>query len=114
MRMSDWSADVGSSDVIFRGGGAFQHTARHGELLKVPGNMLGGGDAFRHRQTGRDTVDEHIVAAKFRRARPRHRKDGALARVIIDRKSVVEGKRVSVRVGLGGGSIINTKTETED
>src|SRR3546814_19512431 len=52
-----------------------------------------------------DDAGEIIVTAR--------RRDERLVDVPIDRKSVVEGKSVSVRVDLGGRRIINKKTRVK-
>src|SRR3546814_17828258 len=58
----------------------------------------------------RDAGDEHLASLKAHRAFERRNKivvvDFLRLRVaLVDRKSVVEGKSVSVRVDLGGGSM---------
>src|SRR3546814_13188913 len=101
MRISDWSSDVCSSDLKIVGepraeqrqrmaeGGAaviFVGVARHAEvgviaILLAPACVIAGGEDM----------------AVRRRTEPR----------VLDRKGVVEGKSVSVRVDLGGRRIIN-------
>src|SRR3546814_20542475 len=71
MRISDWSSDVCSSDLIFC------------VALPLDRFAIGGVDA---QKMGQLAVDGHE-----------------------DRKSVVEGKSVSVRVDLGGSRIIKKK-----
>src|SRR3546814_19375239 len=103
MRISDWSSDVCSSDLH-----------RHDAL-----RPLAGGDVGTERQL------RHGGAGFCREAEPQGRAGmpvpdldrldavpvRALARLEQeDRKSVVEGKRVSVRVELGGRRIIKKKT----
>src|SRR3546814_13232258 len=87
MRISDWSSDVCSSDLRGRGG------LRRALFLYAVGPRGRGAGARRGRR---------------RRAR---RDDGPGLRK--DRKSVVEGKSVSVRVDLGGRRIIKKKKHTK-
>src|SRR3546814_8796970 len=98
MRISDWSSDVCSSDLPLMLAHVLE-TARPGEKLLLVG-FGQGADALIFEIT--DAIDT---------ARPRAGVSGAIAnglvtdsylRMLSDRKSVVEGKRVSVRVGLGG------------
>src|SRR3546814_3175349 len=86
MRISDWSSDVCSSDLF---------------ELRLFGNMRVDGAISAHpsaSEPGRESVGERV------RRRLAHR--------AADRKSVVEGKSVSVRVDLGGRSILNKKKKT--
>src|SRR3546814_12375082 len=101
MRISDWSSDVCSSDLLLRatgGVGAVAWTVRHPlrvpAIRRVPRRTGGLPDADRHRglATGGPRPDE--------RPGPN---GGA------DRKSVGEGKSVSVRVDLGGRRILKKK-----
>src|SRR3546814_17246518 len=86
MRMSDWSSDVCSSDLRARSSRAVR--CRPGDRSSRQRNCACRCAAQRHRG---------------RAARPGRRG------VPIDRKSVVEGKSVSVRVDLGGRRIIKKK-----
>src|SRR3546814_17432563 len=88
MRISDWSSDVCSSDLPRRCASAA-------------------------RQSGRPTAratSAWVPACRAKASRPSSRvsaaPDGPAA---ADRKSVVEGKRVSVREALGGSRIIKKK-----
>src|SRR3546814_11586914 len=105
MRISDWSSDVCSSDLNRRIGG-LDGTGRPG---LVRSGLARGGSA-------------HVHSAPLRHARHHaagSRSDRSLARGLqfkrgkarsgIDRKSVVSGKSVSVRVDLGGRRIIKKK-----
>src|SRR3546814_15694478 len=85
MRISDWSSDVCSSDL--GGGGAIAALSRC--LWRRYWVSLAAGHG--HRQD---------------RLQPR--------RLRQDRKSVVSGKSVSVRVDLGGRRIIKKKTYTQN
>src|SRR3546814_12582143 len=87
MRISDWSSDVCSSD-LHEGAG---HTADigHGEISEQAGRQ--------------DEMAEGVAEdAPFAGQRAVHQQQP-------DRKSVVSGKRVSVRVDLGGRRIIKKK-----
>src|SRR3546814_17148170 len=97
MRISDWSSDVCSSDLdgLYAGkdGNAIQIGGLGGAVTIAGGIGIGA--------TG-------SVAAKS--------KDKAATAIRIgsgapDRQSVVEGKRVSVRVVLGGGRIIKKQNK---
>src|SRR3546814_8914571 len=96
MRISDWSSDVSSSDLCV------------GDMLLD----LVRGDA----ETGRDR-SEILVAEEIRQEnltrdfRQRGDRTGVSVNrrsADVDRQSVVAGKRVSVRVGLGGRLLIKT------
>src|SRR3546814_14408881 len=87
MRISDWSSDVCSSDL---------RRYRPGEWRQGRGRQH---RQWRHRR-------------RQRRPRPRHR-GRQWRRPPGDRKSVVSGKSVSVRVDLGGRRIIKKKKKTQ-
>src|SRR3546814_5575106 len=87
MRISDWSSDVCSSD------------------LSEPAGRNRSRRAQRH---GRYGYPDRLPDAQRRQAR-RGGAPGEVARPE-DRKSVVSGKSVSVRVDLGGRRIMNKKT----
>src|SRR3546814_15338289 len=80
MRISDWSSDVCSSDLLW------QFNAGLG-ILGGPMSFSSGGKQYVSVLVGY----------------------GGSAAVTRDRKSVVEGKSVSVRVDLGGSRIIKKK-----
>src|SRR3546814_12391614 len=101
MRISDWSSDVCSSDL-------FGRVAEDGApRQRVDFEKMGMTGAARQRlETERARAGKGIehgaaiepcLALAVQQARR------------IDRKSVVEGKRVSVRVALGGRSFIKKK-----
>src|SRR3546814_12674374 len=108
MRISDWSSDVCSSDLHVHGEGHFRaEIARHGLLALT---------ARRNRVAARSAAGACASATGDRRGRPPLRLDHrrrwrciAIPQCEQDRKSVVEGKSVSVRVDLGGRRIINKK-----
>src|SRR3546814_15310255 len=107
MRISDWSSDVCSSDLL-----DIADLNRHDVLLDI---------AFGAVKEARNGVDpvERLVR---RRAAKLFRQHAVIPTMIDrikililpdkpDRKSVVEGKSVSVRVDLGGRSIIKKKNQ---
>src|SRR3546814_15077400 len=98
MRISDWSSDVCSSDL-------------HGALLRGPAAP----DAVRLSQGGRrlpGRVGGHGAGAVDAARSARGDADGSAQEP--DRKSVVEGTSVSVRVDLGGRRISKKKNNTND
>src|SRR3546814_4506813 len=86
-RISDWSSDVCSSDLPFLAGGVFGFFA-----------------VWLRRWLSETPVFEAMHARK-------ELADGLPLR--LDRKSVVSGKSVSVRVDLGGRRIIKKKKNTD-
>src|SRR3546814_19128802 len=93
MRISDWSSDVCSSDL-----GARQPALR--QLERKRRRALGG----RTRRQCRGISAQAAARSRYLHGR---RRCPAFGR---DRKSVVSGKSVSVRVDLGGRRIIKKKT----
>src|SRR3546814_8460519 len=98
MRISDWSSDVCSSDLE-------QADSGHRVREPVPGRHRAQVQR-RHLQQRRADLEPHLLlelpGAEGRRQADR--RPGA-------RKSVVEGKGVSVRVDTGGSSIIKKKIQ---
>src|SRR3546814_19202433 len=101
MRISDWSSDVCSSDLLpwrIAASGApvttekFQHWLLNDEGARITTSSISAISAF---GTGLST-------------KPRIERRPTTT----DRKSVVSGKSVSVRVGLGGSRIIKKKKQT--
>src|SRR3546814_20292737 len=88
MRISDWSSDVCSSDLLQRAGDREDLLVEHGDFL-----------------------DRHSLALQPAQEGfgDCHQVDAAAQQLLQDRKSVVEGKSVSVRVDLGGRRIIKKK-----
>src|SRR3546814_15915708 len=82
MRISDWSSDVCSSDLVY-----FASAAPPVRFPNVYGIDM--------------PTQRELIATG--------RSDEEIARTIGDRKSVVYGKSVSVRVDLGGRRIIKKK-----
>src|SRR3546814_12211655 len=106
MRISDWSSDVCSSDLLDVAVADDPERAVADKLI-VGENLLG--EATHHRFEG-DEPD--FVAGKLDEARQRGRQHQKLADQFaapLDRKSVGEGKSVSDRVDLGGRRIIKKK-----
>src|SRR3546814_11447130 len=89
MRISDWSSDVCSSDLLA------QHVEQADEHRYL----------HQHRQAAGQRVDAVLLL------QPLHLR-GLL--LLVDRKSVVWGKSVSVRVDLGGRRIIKKKNKTQN
>src|SRR3546814_18149895 len=101
MRISDWSSDVCSSDLV--SGDSFAP-----ELLFL----------FISASIGKDDRQRHLAVAEIVACILAH---GLFIRRIVDgvvhelkgeRKSVVKGKSVSVRVDLGGRRLINNTIES--
>src|SRR3546814_17583678 len=100
MRISDWSSDVCSSDLQFTFG-------RRGEQdVGAGASPCFGLCAQRARQ--RQTTG--IVAGEQTRTGHRGKRHAGDQLRVVDRKSVVEGKSVSVRVDLGGRRLIKKTT----
>src|SRR3546814_15216616 len=89
MRISDWSSDVCSSD------------------LPRQCAASGPGGRRQHRRHYRAVRSARHPASRRGLRRALHRSQSLLA--VTDRKSVVSGKSVSVRVDLGGRRIIKKK-----
>src|SRR3546814_17041992 len=98
MRISDWSSDVCSSDLQ---GFARQLVGRGEYVGVVHGAGIGEQQA--------DAQHETEVADAVDQERLHIGEDGRGTR---DRKRVVEGKSVSVRVDLGGRRLIKKTTHT--
>src|SRR3546814_15565581 len=98
MRISDWSSDVCSSDLAI---------PLLAETCPEHGRRGGGRSAYPW--LDRILVVDVPVTVQHARLLQRDGIDAALADRMIDRKSVVKGKSVSVRVDLGGRGIIKKK-----
>src|SRR3546814_11449897 len=99
MRISDWSSDVCSSDLLAHGGGQAECGQVAGAApaqLRIVGNLVSRGGLVEQQRFDVQAVMAEHVGERRKRLR-------------VDRKSVVEGKSVSVRVDLGGRRIINQK-----
>src|SRR3546814_20672306 len=109
MRISDWSSDVCSSDLRSRcaDGGPMELA-----LLRGRGPGLVPELPLLHAlYQGRVLQGRRARSAPARRFEGRKR---ALFPHPRDRKSVGEGKSVSVRVGLGGGRYLKKKQRTKN
>src|SRR3546814_20501537 len=106
MRISDWSSDVCSSDLE-----RTRLASRHIEKTMLPTAPL----ATAIRKVRRGTRDQRHIVEPDRHTGVRERDtkleilDHVCGRQRQDRKSVVEGRRVSVRVDIGGRRIIKKK-----
>src|SRR3546814_17144657 len=96
MRISDWSSDVCSSDLWRCSGRALLRG------LRMPDELPAGCHYSRRTRL----LDEWRLAVRV------WRKDRSEPERERDRKSVVEGKSVSVRVDHGGRRISQKKTHT--
>src|SRR3546814_11769193 len=117
MRISDWSSDVCSSDLCGRsrrGRGRVGGAWRLGDGA-LEGRRQGSGDGIepgeRHHRAERvdDASDDRRWKAERRDLCGEQAGDLVVELAAGDRKSVVEGKSVSVRVDLGGRRIIKKK-----
>src|SRR3546814_17770457 len=102
VRISDWSSDVCSSDL----------PGLHRRRQVPPRFAIGAGQQG---DTGIEQLPGHVLAIEPRAAAAGERQRLAIhadreiqiiGRLHIDRKSVVSGKRVSVRVKLGGPRLL--------
>src|SRR3546814_20514901 len=104
MRISDWSSDVCSSDLAWgvRRGFSGQDRDKPGLSWQPPFAILRAQPIVSVRRRSA------IAGARGVRA---SRRPAQIPRLARDRKSVVSGKSVSVRVAPGGGSIIKKKKQ---
>src|SRR3546814_17234318 len=103
MRISDWSSDVCSSDLAAMGR-AVAESKRADELRRKAASVGTAGISSEDPEAGEKIADT-VVRLEAKQARMK----AANAAIRKDRKSVVEGKSVSVRVDLGGSRSIKTK-----
>src|SRR3546814_17579877 len=112
MRISDWSSDVCSSDLVAVRGAGPGRSRPGADRLARRGPGLGSHPGAR-RRAGHGATAHGIAGVRGPtggRDRAARRRRGAGSR---DRKSVVEGKRVAVRVDLGGRRSLKKKKKTE-
>src|SRR3546814_13900313 len=119
MRISDWSSDVCSSDLINRihvGGKRREMVAAKTDGRRNPADALEAADLGKNFVAPPLNLFEHLLGVRDRAfgIEPSLRLEGLVPdcsglRFEIDRKSVVSGKSVSVRVDLGGRRIIKKK-----
>src|SRR3546814_18296353 len=119
MRISDWSSDVCSSDLDVAVGA---HRRRGGQFRKRARAAEQQDRRDRQQDQPRDDREPPVDRYQPRRRRDRPRPGTERGRqrdqpaetppllVGEDRKSGVWGKRVSVRVSLGGGRVLKKKT----
>src|SRR3546814_10927153 len=104
MRISDWSSDVCSSDLVVPPRG---RAVRGGDAACLKGVST---DAPQNVATGRAIPPNDVFLRRQEREKSgqpeRHMRHESRDPLQPDRKSVVEGKSGSVRVDLGGRSII--------
>src|SRR3546814_12740360 len=119
MRISDWSSDVCSSDLLQplthapeHAGGDLRQQGAGEDVVDVAGAGVDLGAARGHRVDQRVVVVE--AGAVVGAAAPgdlAQLQAHDLAHVVVDRKSVGEGKRVSGRVDLGGIRTLKKKNQ---
>src|SRR3546814_21169587 len=110
MRISDWSSDVCSSDLRLQLTGEDVRLRIAGRALRVLEVVLGISNANQMRRIERIAAEARI--------------DGRIDHILSrcdsgdrrkrDRKSVVKGKSVSVRVDIGGSRLIKKKTQNKN
>src|SRR3546814_15481899 len=125
MRISDWSSDVCSSDLMSRVEADRVIVDRMNNDRASPGDLRGGRTAAERigKQIGAKAEPLEVGSdGQPSDQQQRHLVRHALSQLCVgqrrallqDRKSVVSGKSVSVRVDLGGSRIINKKTINEN
>src|SRR3546814_16979779 len=102
MRISDWSSDVCSSDLAAVARAIGEPDADRRRLRDAEGNL----------ESKRGDLERDRMPGKLRLADPAHQEGGA-GEQSRDRKRVVQGKSVSVRVELGGSRVITKKSRTQ-
>src|SRR3546814_19790750 len=126
MRISDWSADVCSSDLVEDDYHCMRVTLHHDgmiatriepELLRAPWTPCPGASAqLVETFTGVALAD--FPARGDKPINCTHLNDLALLAEVhaadTDRKRVVEGTRVATRVDIGGRSLLNEQTKTKN
>src|SRR3546814_12873203 len=105
MRISDWSSDVCSSDLIDP---AKARTPTRDELRQLERSVV-----LRNENRDLRTLRSHILDLPAENTHVEIWRCGNEAGDLADRKSVVEGKSVSVRVDLGSRCIIKKKKTTK-
>src|SRR3546814_11682527 len=106
MRISDWSSDVCSSDLTARSPSfASIHTGRANH--SIPARSIS-------RSTCRGLGAKLIGSPSVLRKTISPDRAWSKNRIASDRKSVVAGKSVSVRVDIGGRRIIKKKKKDKD
>src|SRR3546814_13155039 len=112
MRISDWSSDVCSSDLAVAQIIAAWTGIPVGKMVSDEiQTVLGLRDLLEERVIGQGHALD-AIAQRVRTSRANLEDPGKPKGVFLDRKSVVSGKSVSVRVDLGGRRIIQTRSQT--
>src|SRR3546814_20046229 len=99
MRISDWSSDVCSSDLAGHAGAFDARPGKFGQVL--PDRARGPMACALTQKQGTLVLQAALICLQ-----PHEGAAGRFLDAAGDRKSVVEGKSVSVRVDLGGRRII--------
>src|SRR3546814_12848631 len=109
MRISDWSSDVCSSDLLRHG------TLNEAAQLRLP-LILQHGHAFLRTFLCHRTTTDQLKLGRFQRhplkrvvLHDLHGNGGDRLPQPVDRQSVVWGRSVSVRVDLGGRGLLKKK-----
>src|SRR3546814_10970992 len=100
MRISDWSSDVCSSDLT-----------RQTQRVRPTSERWPSPDAYAGAEFCHTICEEECLRCSSSRARKPLCTSSTMTR---DRKSVVWGKSVSVRVDYGGSRIIKKNTDTNE
>src|SRR3546814_14273657 len=111
MRISDWSSDVCSSDLVDI---LYDHQDAGVRLYQA--SILAGAAGIVIAGTGNGSLSPGAARGSLlarRRGLTCVRSSRVPSGEVGDRKSVVVGKRVSVRVDLGGRRILKKKTNTQ-
>src|SRR3546814_13736160 len=113
MRISDWSSDVCSSDLRFDQRRLRVAEVEHAAQMRQQ-RVVDDGDEPPHEKKARQQRQRRRVALRRadRRAPAIYGDTGWNGHERLDRKRVVEGRSVAVRVDLGGGRIIQKKQKT--
>src|SRR3546814_19455194 len=112
MRISDWSSDVCSSDLVWVGStsGRFAMLIKSKRGWELPDSAATPESLFHERRRLIKGLAAGPLIAAMPAALLGSPLGGGMAK---DRKSVVEGTSVSVRVVLGGRRTITTKNKTK-
>src|SRR3546814_17515158 len=108
MRMSDWSSYVCSSDLFAQLAGSSPMGEGHSGNVLLDGLNAAPGEAQHALRQELQTTFRHLMLISAAVSLL-----GLAVAVAIDRKRVVEGTSVSVRVDLGGSRIITKKKKQQ-